>query len=76
MARPANPMVDTRTFGKVSSFSGSRTDWGDWKFQFCAFMAGANPTAAELLTGAETQKSAIDDNIVNARGQEVKAMSV
>ena len=43
-AAGATPLVDTRAFGKAAVFSGSRTEWSDWKFAFFAFMAGANPT--------------------------------
>jgi hypothetical protein len=75
--RPASsPLVDTRNFGRVSNFSGARSEWSDWKFQFCAFMAGANPAASEMLAWAESQKSPIDIGMVNSKGPEVKAMSV
>ena len=55
--RPQNVLVDTRSFGTVASFSGARADWSDWKFQLCAFLAGANPNVAEQLVWAEAQKS-------------------
>ena len=45
-AATATPLVDTRAFGKVSTFSGARSEWSDWKFTFQAYMSGANPAAA------------------------------
>ena len=75
-SRPQHTLVDTRSFGRVASFSGARADWSDWKFQFCAFMAGANPNVAEQLVWAEAQKSHIDEDTIDLRGQDVKAISV
>eukprot|EP00971_Amphidinium_carterae_P195274 3874958-Amphidinium_carterae.1 len=38
-------LVDTRSLGKPREFKSVREDWKDWRFQFKAFLCGANPDA-------------------------------
>ena len=45
-------LVDTRNIGKVPNFSGEREAWGEWSFQFGAFLGAANPKATKALKWA------------------------
>ena len=74
-AATATPLVDTRAFGKVSTFSGARAEWSDWKFTFQAYMSGANPAAAECMRWSEQQKQAITDEEVDRQSPAAKQLS-
>ena len=55
-------LVDTRNIGKVPNFSGEREAWGEWSFQFGAFLGAANPKATKALKWATAAELAIDED--------------
>ena len=81
-AAPTSParqqLVDTRTLGKPSSFSGELeangkpsegAPWTQWSFTFRAFAAAVSPRMKELMVDAGSrsdQPQALDNSVLNA----------
>ena len=66
--RAAAPVVDTRTIGKTSTFSGEHKDWPEWSFQFIAYMVSSNPKSIEALRWVAMEENQIAAETVRRRG--------
>ena len=50
------PLVDTRTIGKVPTFTGEHEDWPEWSFQFTGYIGHSNPKSIEALRWAAMEE--------------------
>ena len=53
------PLVDTRTVGMASTYTGEHKDWPEWSFEFAALMGSANPESIEAVRWAAMEANPI-----------------
>ena len=47
--RPTESVLDSRSFTKLSKFSGERRDWKDWSLVFSSYVSSLAPAMHELM---------------------------